>query len=151
MKTNVVGLVFGSATGFVFAWAGLADPKVIRDMLLLRQAHVYLLMGSAVMVAAGGVRVLRAARARAFLTGESIAWSTERPTARHVVGSVLFGVGWSVVGTCPGPAAVMLGQGRATGLVVALGIVIGVLVQRAFVDRRSAVASADPAAGAAGL
>ena len=33
------------AIGFLFAWAGLSDPEIIRDMLLLRDPHVFLLMG----------------------------------------------------------------------------------------------------------
>src|SRR5216684_3768568 len=64
----LTGLVIGVAAGFVVSWARLSDPAVIRDMLLLRDPHVFLVMGSAVAVAAAGVRVLRTARVRAFVT-----------------------------------------------------------------------------------
>jgi uncharacterized membrane protein YedE/YeeE len=143
MKPNLVGAVGGTIAGFVMAWAGLSDPKVIRDMLLLRELDVFLLMGSAMAVAALGVRVLRRVGARAVVTREPIAWSMERPARRHLLGSLLFGLGWSIAATCPGPAAAMIGEGRPTGLLVALGILAGVLLQGALV-RRSAKSNAAP-------
>jgi uncharacterized membrane protein YedE/YeeE len=98
-------------------------------MLLLREAHVFLIMGSAVVVAAVGLRLLRIAGSRAFVTGEAIGWSVQRPEPRHVIGSVIFGAGWSVAGTCPGPVAAMIGEGQLGGLAVAAGLLAGVALQ----------------------
>ena len=150
MKTKLVGLSFGAAVGFVIAWARLSDPKVIRKMLLLREPDVFLLMGSAIVVAAVGIRVLRAAGARAFVTGEPIGWSLERPRARHFAGSVLFGAGWSVAGTCPGPVAAMIGEGRLGGLPIVAGLLAGVVLQGALGKKRAMV-SAPAVLGTAGL
>jgi uncharacterized membrane protein YedE/YeeE len=135
----MVGLVCGMAFGYVVAWAHLADPDVIRDMLLLREPDVFLLMGSAVVVASLGARLLRGAGARALLSGEPIEWDLVRPEFRHVAGSVLFGIGWGVAGTCPGPAAVMIGEGRLTGLFVVAGLLLGVVLQNALELRWKAV------------
>ncbi len=66
MNEKVAGALFGAAIGFVFAWAWLSDPAVIRDMLLLREADVYLLMGSAIAVAFVGSRLLRRFQFRAL-------------------------------------------------------------------------------------
>jgi uncharacterized membrane protein YedE/YeeE len=129
MRTKLVGLLFGVLFGFVMAWAHLSDPKVIREMLLLQSAHVFLFMGSAVAVAALGQWILSRSNAGSLLSGEPIAWSLERPERRHIVGSVIFGAGWSVAGTCPGPVAAMIGEGRLASVFVALGLVGGVLIQ----------------------
>jgi uncharacterized membrane protein YedE/YeeE len=129
MKLRLAGFATGLGFGFVLAWARLTDPSVIRNMLLLREPDVFLLMGSAIVVAALGCRVLRSAGVLAFVTGERIQWSALPPQRRHVVGSVLFGVGWSAAGTCPGPAAAMIGQGRLGGVFVVIGILVGVLLQ----------------------
>jgi uncharacterized membrane protein YedE/YeeE len=134
----LTALSCGIAAGFVLAWARLTDPAVIRDMLLLREAHVFLVMGSAVAVATIGVRLLRAAGARAFITGEPIRWSVDRPRARHLFGSALFAIGWTVAGTCPGPVAAMIGEGKLGGMVVAGGLVGGVALQGALARRWSA-------------
>jgi uncharacterized membrane protein YedE/YeeE len=143
MKPRMIGLLFGTAFGFVISWAQLTHPDVIRKMLLLREPDVFLLMGSGILVAAIGVRLLRGAGARAIVTREVIDWSSERPRARHVVGSVLFGAGWSVAATCPGPVAAMIGEGHVGGAVVAAGIFIGVVLQAA-VEKKAAELSAVP-------
>ncbi len=137
MSVRLVGLAFGVGFGFLMSWAGLSEPGVIRNMLLLREAHAFLIMGSGVAVAAVGLRVLRAFRLRAFVTGESISWTLERPEARHVIGSALFGVGWSLAGTCPGPVAAMVGQGRLSGLFVVGGLLAGVSMQGLLARRRA--------------
>jgi uncharacterized protein len=129
MAARVTALGVGVAAGFVIAWARLSDPTVIRDMLLLREAHVFLIMGSAIVVAAVGVRALRAAGFRALITGEPIAWTTQRPEPRHVLGAALFGTGWSLAGTCPGPLAAMVGSGNVAALFVAAGLVVGIRLQ----------------------
>lgn len=130
MKTNLCGLIAGSAFGFVIAWAQLTDPAVIRRMLLLQEFDVFLLMGSAIAVASVGCRVLRSMHVTSLISREPVRWTAAPPTTRHVVGSALFGVGWSVAGTCPGPVAAMIGQGRLGGLVVAAGILCGVAIHR---------------------
>jgi uncharacterized protein len=146
MKVNVAGLVAGIAFGFILSWARASDPTVIRDMLLLREPDMFLLMGSAIVVAAVGIRVLRRAGLRALTTGEPIAWSVQQPERRHVLGSAMFGVGWSLACTCPGPMAAMIGEGHLQGLWVASGLLVGValqpvLVRRPSVDRERAAAS----------
>ena len=151
MKSKLTGLLFGSAAGFLIAWAHLTDPEVIRKMLLLKEADVFLFMGAAVVVAGIGVRLLRAAKVRAVVTGEAIAWTVERPRTRHFVGSILFGAGWSVAGTCPGPVAAMIGEGRLGGIAVAAGLLGGVALQSAVEKRRVLAARAAEVPGAAGL
>src|SRR5438876_8677873 len=109
MKLRLAALALGVVTGFVFAWARMTDPNTFRRMLSLDSPRIYLLMGAAVAVAFAGARLLRGRRAP--LTGETIGWTTARPTRSHIVGSVLFGIGWGVSEACPGPTAAQLGSG----------------------------------------
>jgi len=115
----------------------MTSPDVLRDGLLFRDAYLMLFFASALTTAFVGLRLLKVFQARALLTGEPVAWSTVRPERRHVVGSVLVGVGWAVADVCPGPIAAQLGQGVPWALATMAGLVIGVL---AF-SRRSAVAA----------
>lgn len=48
--------------------------------------------------------------------------------ARLIGGAALFGVGWGLVGLCPGPALAILGLTDARGLVFAASMVAGMLV-----------------------
>ena len=48
------------------------------------------------------------------------------PRVNHVGGAALFGVGWSVADTCPGPLAVIVGEGKLAALAVVAGVVTGI-------------------------
>lgn len=154
MTLNTIGLLFGAAFGFVLGWAPLTDYDVIRNMLLLREPDVFLIMMSAIATAAVGVRALRASKASAIVDENPVNWKVEPPASRHVTGSVLFGLGWSVAATCPGPVAAQLGRGQFTGLFTVAGLLTGILVCDRIRLRRSSTAREVPmrdAANAVGL
>jgi uncharacterized membrane protein YedE/YeeE len=105
----------------------MTDPNTFHRMLALDSPRMYLLMGAAVAVAFVGARLLQGRRA--LLTGEPIRWNTARPARSHIVGSVLFGIGWGISQACPGPTAAQLGAGRVLALAVAAGVLGGVMFQ----------------------
>jgi uncharacterized protein len=129
MKLRIAAFVLGVVSGFTFAWARMTDPRTFQRMLSLDSPRIYLLMGAAVAVAFVGARLLRGRRA--LLTGEPINWATARPTGSHILGSVMFGIGWGISEACPGPTAAALGAGRVLALAVAAGVLVGVKLQPA--------------------
>jgi uncharacterized protein len=142
VSLRAVGLLFGLAFGFVLGWARLTDYDVIRNMLLLREPDVFLLMMSAIATAAIGARALRLFNVKTVLDRTPIAWTVEAPRARHVAGSVVFGVGWSVAATCPGPVAAQVGRGQFAGLFTMAGLLVGIAIcDRVRGRRRSAARS----------
>lgn len=140
MKLRLAALVLGGVSGFTVSWARMTDPRTFHAMLSLDSPRIYLLMGSAVAVAFVGARLLRGRRA--LLTGEPIGWVGARPTRSHVVGSVLFGIGWGISEACPGPMAAALGAGRVLALAVAAGVLVGVKLQPSLA--RAAERATDP-------
>ena len=126
MRARIAALLVGGVFGATLSWSGLTSPEVLRDALLFKSGYLFLLFGSAVATAVVGQRLLRARRARALLNGEPIAWKPEQPQRNHVVGSVVFGVGWAVSDACPGPIATQLGQGIAWSLFTVVGLAVGV-------------------------
>lgn len=126
-RVRLTAIALGVVFGFALSWSGMTDPDEIRQMLLLEDAYFFLVMFSSMAVAFTGLRILRARRVRALLTGEPVSWSTSPPGRRHVTGSVLFGLGWATSLSCPGPIAAQLGQGLLWSLCTAAGIGVGVL------------------------
>lgn len=133
--TRLVGLLFGAGFGFVLAWAQLTDPDRIRQMLLLEDAHYYLMMATAFAVGTVGTRLLRARRARTLVTHEPITVEATPLERRHVTGSVLFGLGWAITNACPGPIAAQLGQGLWWGFLTLAGFLVGARVQVELAER----------------
>ncbi|MDX6665844.1 MAG: uncharacterized protein QOG68_2050 [Solirubrobacteraceae bacterium] len=126
MATRAAGAAIGVVFGVMLCWTGMASPDVIRGALLFEQSYLFLFMGAAVLTATAGVWLLRRRRVHALLAGEPVHWTPERPGRRHVVGSVLFGLGWGLADACPGPIAAQLGMGIPWAPVIAVGTVIGV-------------------------
>jgi uncharacterized membrane protein YedE/YeeE len=54
-----------------------------------------------------------------------------------VLGAAVFGIGWGLVGYCPGPALVSLGSGASTALVFVGAATAGMLLQHA--TKRTAI------------
>jgi uncharacterized membrane protein YedE/YeeE len=114
-------------------------------MLLLADPYLYLMMATAVAIGLVGTRLLRRYRVRALITGNLIAWDVSRPEPRHVLGAVVFGLGWSLSDACPGPIAAQLAQGVGWSLFTTAGVGIGVLAYLVWQERRAGRALAEAA------
>jgi uncharacterized membrane protein YedE/YeeE len=64
-----------------------------------------------------------------------VSWTIARPARNHVYGSLLFGIGWGVAGTCPGPIAAQLGSGRWAAIFTLCGVLAGVAIYAALKQR----------------
>jgi uncharacterized membrane protein YedE/YeeE len=143
---KLAGVCFGAAFGFVLGWARLTDYDVIHQMLLLRQIDVFLIMGTAIVTAGIGARMLKTRGVKSVLDGAPVSWTTVRPAREHLVGSVMFGIGWAVACTCPGPVAAQLGRGQWAAVFTGAGILGGVALRRWVEARARSKASVLPAA-----
>jgi uncharacterized membrane protein YedE/YeeE len=148
MTTRVAGLLFGAAFGFWLCWARFTRYDVILGGLRFEQLYLWLMFGAAVITAALGLRLLRAAGARTLIDGSPVDWTKTPVTRAHILGSAMFGVGWAVAGTCPGPAVAQIGQGHLAGLFTAAGIFAGVWLQGWLSGRRASSITAAISPGA---
>ncbi len=148
MTRRGYGFLVGVVFGVTLCWTGMSSPNVIRDALLFKDPYLFLFFASAVLTATVGLRLVEGRRA--LVTGERIGWKLERPQRRHIVGSLVFGLGWGIADACPGPIATQLGQGIWWSVFTFAGVVLGV---RIFLRRQEETEPASeptaPAAGAA--
>jgi uncharacterized protein len=128
MRTSLAGGLIGVVFGVTLSWTGLSSPEVLREALLLDNAYLYLVFVSAVATSTLGLSLLRRARVRAPLTGEPVAWTRDAPRRPHVVGSLIFGLGWGVADACPGPIATQVGQGVLWSLFTITGVAAGIVL-----------------------
>ena len=52
----------------------------------------------------------------------------ERGTFRYWIGGLIFGLGWALVGTCPGPIFILLGSGFMSVGLVLIGALLGTFI-----------------------
>src|SRR5437588_570780 len=107
----MVGGGFLVGFGIVLTKGELASWFRIQEALRFKGPYLYEVFASALAVAAPGFALLKR-RARA-LTGEPIVVPPKvlGSGVRYVAGSVLFGLGWALIGACPGPMFALLGAG----------------------------------------
>lgn len=85
---------------------------------------------------------IAARRARAVLGNDLPEKSGSEVDRNLVVGSLMFGAGWGLVGLCPGPAVASISWGGTGGVVFLLAMLAGMLVAPAFRARMNRMAAA---------
>ena len=118
-------LLLGILFGMVMAKAEIISWYRIFEMFNFDAFHMYGVIGSAVILGVIGVQVLKKTKAKS-LYGEALHLNPKTMGVyRYLLGGILFGLGWALVGACPGPMFVLLGYGYVPILVVLLGAVMG--------------------------
>jgi uncharacterized membrane protein YedE/YeeE len=113
-----LGLLSGIAFGFLLQKSGVAAYNVVLGQLLLTDFTVLKVMLSAVLVGMIGIYALKAAGLVRLHTKPGSIGAT-------VIGGLIFGAGFALLGYCPGTAAAATGTGAPDALVGMAGIVIG--------------------------
>jgi uncharacterized membrane protein YedE/YeeE len=125
-RSRIAGALVGVVFGVTLSWTGMTSPEVLREGLLFQSSYLFLFFGAAVVTSFVGLRLVRGRRA--LVTGERVDWTPGRPQRHHIIGSLIFGVGWGVADACPGPIATQLGQGIWWSAFTLAGVVLGVRV-----------------------
>jgi len=118
----VLYLALGTLFGFILSRSGAADYDYIQGMFLLERFQLYGIIATAVVLTAPGLWLIR--RFGRTVSGAPIHVELKPLNPGSVAGGLLFGVGWSIAGMCPGPIFVNIGEGK----VYALGALAGALV-----------------------
>jgi len=103
-------LIAALICGLIFGWglliSGMVQPAKVLAFLDIFGAwdpSLAVVMLAALVVSSPGFRLAKR-RVRPILATQSV-WPTQVGVDRQlVIGSLLFGIGWGLVGLCPGPA-----------------------------------------------
>ena len=113
----------GTLFGFVLSRSGAADYGFIQGMFLLTEFQLYGIIGTAVVLTAPALWLVK--RHGRTLLGASIVIPAKTQHRGNVVGGLLFGVGWSIAGMCPGPVFVNIGEGKIYAIAALAGALVG--------------------------
>jgi len=113
------GLLFGIVFGFLLQKGGVTRYDVIIGQLLLEDFTVVKIMLSAVLTGMIGVHLMKRL-GWVRLSPKSGSWS------QNVIGGLMFGAGFALLGYCPGTIAGAIGNGFLDALAGGLtGILLG--------------------------
>ncbi|MEO0402685.1 MAG: DUF6691 family protein [Pseudomonadota bacterium] len=123
---GAIALASGALFGAGLHISGMTDTARVRGFLDVAGAWdptLAFVMGGAILPM---VLAWRLTRKRTPLTGGAFpAQPTQEITRPLVAGSVLFGVGWGLVGLCPGPALASISYGGWPGAAFLMAMLAG--------------------------
>ncbi|UUM70186.1 YeeE/YedE family protein [Aeromonas veronii] len=127
----LTSLFAGVLFGLGMAISGMMDPARVTGFLDLAGAwdpSLAFVMGGALLVFMPGYFLLVKPRRQSVL-GEPIAAVPAPKLDRNLVGgAALFGIGWGLVGICPGPALSLISSGQPMILLFIAAMVAGILL-----------------------
>jgi hypothetical protein len=124
---NLKYLLFGLVFGIVLIKAEVVSWFRIQEMFRLQSFHMFGVIGSAVVVGAISVFIIKKFKIRS-IQGEDIILPEKSFNKGQIYGGLLFGFGWAMTGACPGPLFAQLGYGAATISVTILMAIVGTWV-----------------------
>jgi uncharacterized membrane protein YedE/YeeE len=105
-KYMAVGIFFG----IVFVKAEIISWFRIQEMFHLQSFHMYGVIGSAVVVGAISVALIKKFKLKSIYD-ETIDFHPKSFNKGQIYGGLLFGLGWALTGACPGPLYAQVAAG----------------------------------------
>jgi hypothetical protein len=116
-------LVLGVIFGLILSRSGAADYNYIQAMFLFTNFQLYGIIGTAVAITAPGIWLIKRYGRTVF--GRAIKIELKPQHRGNIAGGVLFGIGWSICGMCPGPIFVNVGEGKVYAIAALAGALAG--------------------------
>ncbi len=116
-------VLLGAVFGFTLSRSGAADYNMIQQMFLFERFQLYGILGTAVMITASGLWLIK--RRGRVLGGAPLHIELKALHRGNIIGGVLFGIGWSITGMCPGPILVNIGEGKLYAIAALVGALAG--------------------------
>jgi uncharacterized protein len=142
MGRNFSALVAGLVFGLGLTVSEMVNPAKVLAFLDLFggwDPSLAFVMGAALLVTAIGYRLVWSRPAPVFAERFQVPGNRTLDT-RLAVGAVLFGIGWGLVGLCPGPAIAAITTGGTQALAFLAAMVAGMVLYEGF-DRLTATSA----------
>lgn len=120
LRFLIVGVLFG----IVFVKAEVVSWFRIQEMFRLQSFHMFGVIGSAVFVGVISVYIIKKYNIKT-IDGEPITFTPKKFTKGQIIGGLLFGLGWGLIGSCPGPLFAQIGMGSSVVIITLLSAILG--------------------------
>ena len=124
LKFFIVGILFG----ILMSKAEIISWYRIYEMFKFQSFHMYGIIGSAVVLGAIVMYLMNKGIIKSYLGKQIEIEPKKKGFARNIIGGTIFGLGWGLIGACPGPMFILLGRGVFSIVIVILGGLIGVML-----------------------
>jgi uncharacterized membrane protein YedE/YeeE len=117
-------LAIGTFFGIVLVKSEVVSWFRIQKMFLFEEAHMYLIIGSAVVVGAISLLVIKRFQMKTA-QHKTIQIEEKKFQKGVIIGGTAFGMGWAITGACPGPIYAQIGSGEYIAIVTFVAALAG--------------------------
>ena len=121
LKFLIVGILFG----IILSKSEVVSWYRIYEMFKFQSFHMYGIIGSAVAIGLILMQLFKRGIVKDFQGNQINIKPKKKGFVRTFVGGSIFGLGWALVGACPGPLFVLIGHGAVSIAIVLLAAVFG--------------------------
>jgi uncharacterized membrane protein YedE/YeeE len=121
---NIKFLLIGTLFGTVLTKTEAVSWFRIQEMFRFQSFHMYGIIGSAVVVGAISVWLIKKFKIKS-IDREEISIPDKQFSIGQIIGGTIFGMGWALAGACPGPMYALLGAGYSTVIIVIISALLG--------------------------
>ncbi|UGS20104.1 DUF6691 family protein [Flavobacterium cyclinae] len=114
--------------GIVLTKAEAVSWYRIYEMFQFQSFHMFGIIGVALVTGIIGLQLFKKLKIKDYNGFPITIIEKERGFWRYIIGGTLFGLGWAIVGCCPGPIFILLGTGTYAIAVVLIGALLGTYI-----------------------
>ena len=131
LKYILVGFVFG----IVLTKSEAVSWYRIYEMFHFQSFHMYGIIMTAIAVGVIGLQIIKRKQLNDIDGNPIKIADKEKGTFRYWIGGLFFGLGWALVGACPGPIFILLGAGFLPVIFVLFGALLGTFIYGVLRDK----------------
>ena len=131
LKYILVGFFFG----IVLTKAEAVSWYRIYEMFQFQSFHMYGIIMTAIVTGVIGIQVIKRKKIKGIDGNPIVIQDKEKGNVRYWIGGILFGLGWAMVGACPGPIFILLGSGFLSVGLILIGAVLGTFLYGVIKDK----------------
>jgi uncharacterized membrane protein YedE/YeeE len=124
LKYFLVGFLFG----IVLTKSEAVSWYRIYEMFQFQSFHMYGIIGVAVATGIIGIQIIKRKKIKDINGFPIEIQEKEKGFLRYLIGGISFGLGWALVGSCPGPIFILIGAGFMPVVIVLMGALIGTVI-----------------------
>lgn len=131
LKYILVGFIFG----IVLTKSEAVSWYRIYEMFQFQSFHMYGIIMVAIGVGTIGVQLIKRNNIKDYKGNPIVIADKEPGSFRYWIGGLFFGLGWALVGACPGPIFILIGAGFWSVILILAGALLGTFLYGVLKDR----------------